>query len=303
MRRTVRSGLVWIEALCWIAGASPPLARSLRHPAIWGAWRAPQLRKRMLHNAGHILGPTSTIAERTRLAKAVLGNFHNFLLELSAGRHLSVDAIADKARDVQGIDHYLEARQRGKGVIVATAHMGDFETGIAALRAIESNILVVFKRDELPIFERLRSAQRRRLGVVEAPIDDGLKTWLMLRDALRANATVLMQADRAMPGHSGIPVKFLHAHILAPVGPAKLSLATGAPIVPVFSLRASRSVHISIEPMIVPDNGPPRSAIAQATTRLTHVIEQYVARYPDQWLALHNPWVDEAGSELSIRES
>lgn len=298
MHSTVRSGLVWIETLCWIAGAAPPVAHSLKHVAIWGAWRAPSLRKRLLHNASNILGPTSTIAQRTKLGHGVLGNFHTFLVDLSAGRHLSVDAIAGKAEEVEGIDHYLEARNRGNGVIVATAHMGDFETGIAALRAVESNIFVVFKRDELPVFEKLRSAQRRRLGVIEAPIDDGLKTWLMLRDALRSNATVLMQADRAMPGHGGIPVKFLHSHLLAPVGPAKLSLATGAPIVPVFSLRtARRSVHISIEPMIVPGDDSPRLAVARITTRLTRVIEQYVARYPDQWLALHNPWVDCAGLE------
>ena len=298
MHRTMRSGLAGVEALCWIAGAAPPLARSLKHPAIWGAWCAPELRMRLLHNATNILGPASTVRERSRLARAVLGNFHNFLVDLGAGRHLSVDKIADRAEDVQGLDHYLEARQRGNGVIVATAHMGDFETGIAALRAIESNILVVFKRDELPIFERLRSAQRQRLGVIEAPIDDGLKTWMMLRDALRSNATVLMQADRAMPGHGGIPVKFLHSYLLAPVGPAKLSLATGAPIVPVFSLRtASKAVHISIEPMIMPGDESTREAITETTTRLTQVIERYVAQCPDQWLTLHNPWVDRAGSE------
>jgi phosphatidylinositol dimannoside acyltransferase len=291
---TVRSGLVWIEALCWIAGATPRLAHALRGPAVWGAWRAPQLRERMLNNAGNILGPASTTAQRTSLARAVLGNFHRFLVDLSAGRRLAVDAIADRARDVQGIDHYLQARRRGRGVIVATAHIGDFETGIAALRAIESNILVVFKRDELPVFERLRSAQRKRLGVIEAPIDDGLKTWLMLREALSANATVLMQADRAMPGQGGVRVKFLHSQLLAPVGPAKLALVTGAPIVPVFSLRtASDRVRISVEPMIVPGDEPPVPSIENATIQLASVIERYVAQYPEQWLTLHNPWVEQ----------
>ncbi|MBN4052790.1 lysophospholipid acyltransferase family protein [Roseiflexus sp. AH-315-K22] len=298
----MRSGLAWVEALCWIAGASPRIGHALRGPAVWGAWRAPELRERLLCNAVNILGPTSTPAQRTALARAVLGNFHRFLVDLSAGRRLAVETIADRARDVQGIEHYLQAKRGGRGVIVATAHMGDFETGIAALGAIEPNIFVVFKRDELPAFERLRSAQRERLGVVEAPIDDGLKTWLLLREALRANATVLMQADRAMPGQGGMPVKFLHAHLLAPVGPAKLSLVTGAPIVPVFSLRTgSDAVRIAIEPMIVPGDGPGgglnRAAIESATVQLVGVIERYVARYPDQWLTLHNPWAAQAPSE------
>ena len=292
-RGGVRSGMAWVGALCVIASVVPPIARAIKYPSLLGAKQAPQLRKRLLHHAARVLGSNSTVAERSRLADAILGNFYDFLVDLSAGRRMTIREIADRAEEVKGIDHYLNARQRGKGVIIATAHMGDFETGIAALRSIESNILVVFKRDDLPVFERLRSFQRRRLGVVEAPVDDGLKTWLMLRDALRSNATVLMQADRVMPGQSGVPVRFLHGRLLAPVGPAKLSLITGAPIVPVLSPRIdSQSVRISIEPALSPGTGPAQAAVEATTIRLMSVIEGFVARYPDQWLVLHNPWID-----------
>jgi len=130
---------------------------------------------------------------------------------------------------------------------VVTAHLGSFETGVAALRMHEDNVHVVFVRDNLSGFESMRSAQRRRLGVHEAPIDDGWRTWMKLRDALRTDHVVMLQGDRVMPGQRGVVVPFLDGHIEVPSGPVKLALASGAPIVPIFAITDGRGgidVHI-----------------------------------------------------------
>ena len=72
-----------------------------------------------------------------------------------------------------------------------------------------------------------------------------------LRDALRADEVVAIQGDRIMPGQKGQRMPFLGGHLLLPSGPAKLALASGAPIVPVFSLRTSSGkVKLFIEDAI-----------------------------------------------------
>ena len=110
---------------------------------------------------------------------------------------------------------------------------------------------VVFKRDDMSRFEQVRSALRKRLGVIEAPIDDGWTVWLRLRDALMRNEVVMLQADRVMPGQKGCPLPFLHGHVELPTGPIKLALASGAPVVPIFALRTrSGRMQINIEPPI-----------------------------------------------------
>ena len=138
---------------------------------------------------------------------------------------------------VDGASHYRSARASGTGAILVTAHLGPFEVGISALMEQEGKIHVVFQRDDRASFDRLRSKLRSKLGVVEAPIDDGWSIWGGLRDALEANEVVLIQGDRVMPGQRGAEVPFLGGHIPIPTGPVKLALITGSPIIPVFSVR------------------------------------------------------------------
>ena len=76
----------------------------------------------------------------------------------------------------------------GGGAIIATAHMGSFELGMTAMLEVEREIHVVFQRDANPLFERLRSDFRKRVGIHEAAVDEGWAMWLGLRDAL-ARAT------------------------------------------------------------------------------------------------------------------
>jgi len=150
----------------------------------------------------------------------------------------------------------------------------------------------VFKRDPSR-FEQVRSALRRRLGILEAPVDEGWGLWVRLRDALRRDEVVMVQADRVMPGQKGLKVPFLHGHVMLPSGPVKLALASGAPIVPIFSLRGSRGrLRIRIEEPILA--GPSDASPHPALLRLAGVLEKYVRAYPEQWLMFQNAFCEDA---------
>src|SRR5439155_1382943 len=88
-------------------------------------------------------------------------------------------------------------------VLRRAAHLGSFELGAAMLAKHERRIHVVFRRDRHWSFEQMRSEQRARLGIVEAPLDDGWDIWLRLREALLADEAVLLQGDRVLPGQRG----------------------------------------------------------------------------------------------------
>jgi KDO2-lipid IV(A) lauroyltransferase len=168
--------------------------------------------------------------------------------------------------------------------------MGSFEVGMAALLEFEKKIHVVFKRD-VGRFEQTRQALRQHLGVIEAPVDDGWGVWMRLRDALRANEVVAIQGDRVMPGQKGQRMPFLGGHLLLPSGPAKLALASGAPIVPVFSLRTSAGkIKLFIEDPINVDGD-----IEEAMNKIAAVLAKYVQAYPEQWLMLHPAFCEDSG--------
>jgi KDO2-lipid IV(A) lauroyltransferase len=194
---------------------------------------------------------------------------------------------------IEGTDNWYRARQMHKGAIIATAHMGSFEIGLCAMLKVEKRIHVVFKRDIRSRFERLRRTLRERLGVIEAPVDDGLANWVRLREALLADEVVAIQADRVMPGQKGLKVPFLGGHILLPDGPARLAAITGSPILPVFTMRErDGKVRVVIEPAVTP-TGMDAAAVETAVRELADVIARRVAQCPQQWLLLQKAWLED----------
>ena len=154
----------------------------------------PSVRRATAANAA-VLAPH---AHAGRLGLATVGSFYDVVADL--GRAARMDAPPPSKPRIAAADgqhHYDAARASRRGVIVLTAHLGNFEVGLVALLSREREIHVVFRRDAFGTFEQTRSTLRQRLGVHEAPVDDGLATWLRLREVLAVDGAVVMQGRPA----------------------------------------------------------------------------------------------------------
>jgi KDO2-lipid IV(A) lauroyltransferase len=263
---------------------------------IWGAWTfSKRLRHDTLSNARRLLGPDSSPKVRKKLALAVMGNCFDTVVEFGQNSSRTREEILSRLESVSGMERYDEIRRLHRGAILVTAHLGLFETAIITLMKREPRVHVVFQRDRFPVFEKLRAAQHARLGIIEAPVDEGIPTWMRLRDALLADDVVLMQGDRVMPGQSGVEAPFLGGRVRVPTGPVKLARITGAPVVPAFAIKTPEDrVRVFLEePVIVEDHPPGESSIDPVVLHLTLVIERYVKEFPEQWLCLHPAWCDD----------
>lgn len=283
-----------------------PLALALRRPMVWATWvSSPMIRAGTLANAARILGADSSARARASLARRVVASFYDFVCDMGRNRRLNVEQLAALVGEVEGNEHFTRAVSQGRGVVIVTAHLGSFETAVAALRARAERIPgtptlrvgrihVVFKRDQLPVFDRMRSEQRRKLGVIEAPLDEGWTMWLRLRNALMRNEVVLMQGDRLLPGQSGERVRFLGGHIELPTGPAKLAIAAGSVLLPAFAVKDQRGfIKLSIEEPIHIDPEGGAGQLPAVMRRLGEAIERQVSRSPEQWLMLHPVWCED----------
>jgi lauroyl/myristoyl acyltransferase len=296
-RRVQAWANLWVSfALMRSVERHPRLMRKAKPLLTNLAWRNSRyLRTSLLANARRILGANAGLDERTALAKGVLSNVYDFIGEIAGAARMSDDQLHARIAHVHGRDRYLQARSAKRGAILVTAHLGAFETSVAALRRDESRVHIVFQRDPMKRFEAMRAAQRRRLGVIEAPVDDGLSVWMKLRDALLNDEVVLLQGDRVMPGQTGRRMRFLDGHMLFPSGPVKLAQATGAPLIPIFAPRtADGKVLIILEepiPVHWVDQTPtePHPSMLQ----LARIIERYVRQYPDQWLVMHRAFCED----------
>jgi lauroyl/myristoyl acyltransferase len=162
---------------------------------------------------------------------------------------------------------------------------------LAALTNVEPKVHVVFKRDTFGDWERARSDLRQRLGVTEAPIDDGLSMLFRLKSALEADEVVVMQGDRAWAGQQSIEVPVLHGHLRLPTGPVKLAQLNDTPIIPVLAVRSgvARFRVVLGSPIIVSEYSDVKSAV----TAVGEALGRFIARVPQQWLVLHKAFVED----------
>ncbi len=283
----------WREFMYFWASRWPRLVLLTRPFFLFFAFRfSHALRDGPTANARRFLGPDADEAQVERLRRAIVRSAYTSIYELGRAARSSPAQLREWVEQVDGAEHYHQARASGNGAILVTAHLGPFEVGMSALVPHERRIHVVFQRDDRASFDRLRSKLRTRLGVVEAAVDDGWSIWGRLRDALKADEVVLIQGDRVMPGQRGISVPFLGGHVLLPTGPIKLAMLTGSPIIPVFSVRTrvGRCRVIIDEPLAVPATPAPVDEHHPTLLAIARAIERQVAAHPDQWAVYERAW-------------
>jgi KDO2-lipid IV(A) lauroyltransferase len=299
------AGEFWLWYLFWNLRYFPWYARVTKGFFLGGAWRcAPSLRAPTLANAARILGPGSSPAQREALAKGVLNSFFAFVEDVGRSLRQSPEDLVACIDSVEGEERYRRARALRRGAVVVTAHLGSFEVGAAALSQREPRVLVVFHRDARALFESMRARMRAKLGIVEAAVERGLEMWLEVRQALAEDAVVIAQGDRVMPGQRGRRVPFMGGHVLLPAGPVKLAAASGAPLIPIFTLRtAPGRFRVVIEEPIDCDSGAAEGdGIEHALLALAAVLEKHVRACPEQWLMLQLVWCEDQPGAAEFKD-
>lgn len=295
-----------LTAFFFLATRRPWLVERLKPLFIRIAWHAsPAVRRATAANAKALFNASRSlrypeepgILSHRRYALAVLGRFYDVVVDIARSSSLTRADLLAQIESIDGKEGYRATRANGRGAIVLTAHAGSFEVGLAALSELEPHIHVVFKRDAFARFESARQRLRLLLNVTESPVDNGPGIWMNLRDALRLKHVVAVQGDRTPPGQKGIPMPIRLGTLLLPTGPFKLALASGAPVVPIFSARTpSGKVALFIKPAIEVHDSP--DAIPQAVAAYARELDTFLTDHADQWLVLEPAFIETPPSPL-----
>jgi lauroyl/myristoyl acyltransferase len=250
---------------------------------------APDLMRIVRQNVRLALGPLAPEDSVRRTALIVVRRMQDSIRDTLLASETSSAGLAARVTSFRGHEHYHEARSRGRGVLMASAHMGSFEPCLALLRRYEPRIHVLFQTDPMPRFERARSRMRQSIGVIEHRIGDGIGAWILLQDALKRGEAVVIHADRAIYRGAGARMRFLGSDdAVLPTGPVRLALACGAAILPTFCTHAESGLHVEMHSPIVFPEQPLRAAEVPghpAQAALVTVMERAIRQTPDQWLA------------------
>ncbi|MEN8005812.1 MAG: lysophospholipid acyltransferase family protein [Candidatus Krumholzibacteriota bacterium] len=183
-----------------------------------------------------------------------------------------------------GLDRVMA---RGRGVIAATGHIGNFELGGRVL-AQRFPLLDVVKTQRNAPFDRFLQEQRLRFGIRTVPVErSGRAVLAHLRSG--GLVTLLMDQDA---GKTGFATDFLGSRASTWPGAAKISIRTGCPVVPLAILRnddGNHTLHIAdpLEPEGLTDR---EEDIRDFTGRISEAVERFIRKRPEQWFWVHRRW-------------
>ena len=200
----------------------------------------------------------------------------------------------------EGLDHYLAAKARGKGVLIVTGHLGAWELSsfYHSLMGFPMS-MVARPLDNRPL-DAYVNGIRCMHGNRVLNKDDFARGLLT---AMRQGETVGILMDTNMTPPQGVFVEFFGKQACAASGLARVALKTGAAVLPGFMVweQAERRYVLHFGPQLVFERSADAEAdIVAATQQCTSAIESWIRRYPDQWLWIHRRWKTRPAGEPGI---
>ena len=186
--------------------------------------------------------------------------------------------------EIDGLEHLKDAAVQGRGVLLLTAHLGNWELLAAAQPLTGLPLSVVLRPLDQPRLDRVIERLRRRTG---AELISKRRALPDVLDALRRGRMVGILLDQNATRAEGIFAPFFGTPASTSRGLAVIALRTEAPVVPVFIRRLERGRHLIEVGPVVP---PPERDVVAFTTSFNEAIEKAIRRAPEQWFWLHERW-------------
>ena len=282
-RSLVRNLIEYILALV--------VVKSLQYVPLWLAWRIGRGYARLLDRA---LPRLRRVAYRNLAmalpeadpAAVVDGVFR------SIGRLLVVFAKLPSIRKknlarwlrLEGGEHFENARQAGRGVLFAAAHLGNWELSAFAHALLAEPMYIVVRPLDNPFLDRLVEGRRGLSGNRPMFKREFARTILK---ALDNNQAVGILIDQNTAADEGVFIDFFGVPACASTGIAKLAAHSGAAVIPGYALWSEEEGRyvLCFEPPIEITGDAARD------TQILHAnLEEIIRRYPDQWLWIHRRW-------------
>lgn len=221
----------------------------------------------------------------------VFRNFGKYLTEFFRFRRFNRDYFEKYVAIRNG--HYVDdALKNGKGAITLTAHLSNWELGAAGWKVLSGhNVSVITAMHRYGKLNELFRRERESLGM--KLIDMQSASRQVIR-ALRNNEVVGIVGDRD-PTAQGVVVNYFGRPCRFPQGPARFSLATGAPLIPAYCTRRTNdSFTVTFEaPIPIPEEGTKDEKVKAMTQAYATVFEEMVRWHPEEWTVFYRVWDEE----------
>ncbi len=278
------------QFVLWSLAHSPPgLARfyaRLLDVAI------PRLRRTARRNL-EMAYPDQLPAEREAIVDEVFRSIARLIYAFARFPQISRANISQWIR-YDGLEHYLDAKKSGCGVLFATAHFGNWELSAFAHALMTEPMHVMIRPLDNPAVDRLVEERRQLSGNHLISKRDAARAVLR---ALQQNQAVGILIDQNTSLDEGVFVDFFGIPACANSGFAKIAARTGAVVIPGFAVWSESEGRYVLRfyPPVAMTGDP-----AEDTQRLHRKLEEAIREYPGQWLWIHRRWKTRPPGEPSL---
>ena len=240
-------------------------------------------RKALAHLA--IAFPDSSATQHDQTIRAMFQHLGMSVFELAWLPNLTPELRA-KTSHVEGFERVLEVIDSGRGVIIFTAHCGNWEWLSYVTGTFGRPVSVLQRERDQPEMNDYITALRAKAGV--KTIDRGSASSAKdMINAIRRGGILAFVIDQNIRTES-VKVPFFGRPALTPIGPARLAVRTEAVVVTAYASRLPDGTHRLqfLEPVQCSKTDDP----VELTARITREIEEQIRRVPAQWVWMHDRW-------------
>jgi KDO2-lipid IV(A) lauroyltransferase len=242
----------------------------------------PRLRRVGMRNLEMAL-PHLAAEDRKRIVDGSFRSIARMLVTFARFPRIKKENVHEWIR-YEGYEHFERALQRGKGVLFATAHLGNWELSAFAHALMSAPMHVVVRPLDNPRIDALVESRRATSGNRLIEKKDFARSILQ---ALKNNEAVGILIDQNAGLDNGVFVDFFGTPACAVAGFAKLAAHSGAAVIPGYALWSEKEQKYILRfyPPL------PLTGDAALDTQILHSqLECVIRRYPDQWLWMHRRW-------------
>lgn len=252
----------------------------------------PLRRRVVMENLHRVFGDTLTERRIVEIAQAFYAHLVKFLGEFVRLAFMGDEGKRKLVR-IEGLEHLVAAREKGKGVLLLAGHFGNWEVstvaGMSQFKQYRGHLHFIRRPLKPQWFNDLvmRRFQKAGFGTLEK--SGSLDEILAL---LEDNRIVVSIFDQFTVRKYGIQSEFFGhpAHTFKSL--AVLAQFTGAPVVPSSSWREPDGTHVLLfePPVEVLTEGRTKDILSKNTKRFNEALERIILRHPEQWIWMHKRW-------------
>jgi KDO2-lipid IV(A) lauroyltransferase len=233
--------------------------------------------------------PDLPAESRDNILRATFDSLGRLLGEFSQFPKLKPESL-EKVVKYRGLENYLKAAEQGLGVLLLTGHFGSWELCAFAQGMYGHPLNFLVRPLDNPYIDKMINGYRELSG--NRVIDKNRAVRRVL-ETLKGRGDIGMLIDANTLPEEGVFCEFFGIPASCTSGLAVFALRSGAPVVPGFLIwDENKGIHeLIFEPAVeLVRTGDFKEEVRINTARFNKVVEDYVRRYPEQWLWIHKRW-------------